>query len=113
MKKKAIRAPGPLEMASGILKNLEKIQRGEWPGSNRWVDLIGDAAVSTVKGSDTGLWETGIRRGGEHWVVVEQYPDVDAAEKGHAEWVLAMGNNPNQELTDIFKEAYREIGLDP
>jgi len=57
--------------------------------------------VDTCVGFDTGIWETGIAKGGGNMVIVEQYKDAEEAAKGHEKWVRKMIADPNQELEDI------------
>ena len=64
---------------------------------------IGDITVDTVCAPDSGLWETGIERLGIEgkWIIVEQYPNRDEAEKGHSKWVELMTSQPDAPLKDI------------
>lgn len=59
--------------------------------------------VDTVKGFDTGVWETGIEspttNGNFH--IAEQYESRDLAEAGHNKWVKLMQEKPNSEIPNI------------
>lgn len=62
--------------------------------------VIENITVDTVKGYDTGIWETGINKG-EGWVIVKQYDSKEEATKWHEEWVKAIKEHPNMELPSI------------
>ncbi len=57
--------------------------------------------VDTVKAFDTGMWETGIEKSGDDWVIVEQYENREKAKTGHDKWVKQMEQNPKRKLKDI------------
>jgi hypothetical protein len=60
-----------------------------------------DITIDTCFTGDTGLWETGIERNKEDWVIVEQYHNKTEATTGHNNWVKLLTNNPKEELHDI------------
>jgi hypothetical protein len=68
-------------------------------------DILNDQwdgiTVDTCCAFDTGAWETGVMRsvGEEHWDIVEQYDDRDAAVIGHAKWVALLKADRNAELS--------------
>jgi len=66
-------------------------------------DKVEDIAVDTVCASDTGIWETGIKRESVEgkWVIVEQYEDIQEAEEGHQKWLKLMTEQPDAKLEDI------------
>jgi len=57
--------------------------------------------VDTCLPGDTKIWETGIKRDGEPWIIVEQYPNKNTASKGHNHWVKLMTEEPDYPLQDI------------
>ena len=63
----------------------------------------GNITVDTVCAPDTNIWETGIERLGIEgkWVIVEQYPDREEAEKGHQKWLELMKSQSDAPLKDI------------
>lgn len=62
----------------------------------------GGFIVDTCAAFDTHEWETGIYpKADGKCVIVEQYPNREAAETGHAKWVESMTADPTQELNDI------------
>ena len=66
-------------------------------------DKVGDITIDTCIPSDTGIWETGIKRESVEgaWVIVSQYESDKEAEKGHKQWVKLMKEEPECELKDI------------
>ena len=59
--------------------------------------------IDTCLPPDTNTWETGIMRTkieGE-WVIVEQYPDEETAQKGHENWVKQLTEFPDYPLKAI------------
>ena len=66
-------------------------------------DEIGDITIDTCLPSNTGVWETGIKREsveGE-WVIVSQYESKGEAREGHGQWVKLMKEKPTAKLKDI------------
>lgn len=59
--------------------------------------------VDTSLPKDTNTWETGIERLNIEgkWVIVEQYPDEEAAKVGQEKWVKMMTEYPDYPLKDI------------
>lgn len=90
---------------SGVLSMLDGLVEGLSGNNSHRDDVFRDEfdgiIVDTVKPLDTGIWETGISRDGEPWVIVTQYPSREDAEKGHGVWVRALKDNRNRELSDI------------
>lgn len=76
-------------------------------GNNYWRDgalttEIGDIIIDTIMTVfDTGLPETGIKRKGSDWIIVEQYETLEQAIKGHDKWIESVKSNPNQKFIDI------------
>ena len=64
-------------------------------------DKVVNNEIDTCCPSDTGVWETGIRRGTESWVIVTQYHSRSMAEVGHKEWVEALTKTPALKLKSI------------
>lgn len=60
----------------------------------------GDVLVSTAFCTDTQGHETGIKVGDKPWVIVEDYPNQDAAEAGHVRW-LAEVQTGKREFIEI------------
>lgn len=77
-------------LSPNTFKNQDKF-REEWDNH----------IVSTILARDTEAWETAIQQDGAAWVVVEQYPDREAAQTGHDKWVASMKADPKQELKDL------------
>ncbi len=67
--------------------------------------------VDTCYTADTKLYETGIRRVDIEgkWVIVEQYPNANEAEKGHAKWVKILTEYPDYPLKDIDQWSLHEL----
>lgn len=61
---------------------------------------IEEHIIDTVLTSDTGKWETGIKRNGT-WIIVEQYNNMKEATIGHSKWANKIKENKNCELKDI------------
>jgi hypothetical protein len=104
MKGKKITSVNPMEGTMGFLSILAS------GGDNSAVrataintKLDGGITVDTCCASDTGVWETGIRRESIEgkWVIVSQYENAEEAQKGHAEWVKLLKEAPKAELKDI------------
>lgn len=77
---------------------------------NAITDNIGEITVDTSCPSDTGLWETGIRRSKkENWIIVEQYENKKTAKIGHLAWVEKIKADKNMELRDIFLDDYEDL----
>lgn len=66
-------------------------------------DKIGDITIDTCVPSDTGVWETGIKRDSveRKWVIVSQYESDEEAERGHKQWVKLMEEKPKCKLKDV------------
>ena len=94
---KTIKTLNPIEGVLGTLRvmgGLDTVDR-----SDVFNIKIGEVTIDTVVGFDTGIWETGIKRG--EWVIVEQYETRKLAEKGHKKWVNKIKKNPKIKLEDI------------
>lgn len=101
MEGKKITSVNPLEGALGFLGSLLSVPISERPKA--MMDKVGDITIDTCLATDTGVWETGIRREsieGE-WVIVSQYENKEEAKVGHAGWVKLMKNDPKCALKDI------------
>ncbi|MCH7568460.1 MAG: hypothetical protein IIA87_03480 [Nanoarchaeota archaeon] len=60
--------------------------------------------IDTVLTSDTGKWETGIKRKnieGE-WIIVEMYENREEAKTKHEEWVKRLKKDPKMKLKDCI-----------
>lgn len=92
---------GVLDFFSDCAKIL---QTGTQPSRDDvFTDKFDSIIVDTCCTSDTGVWETGIRRDnieGE-WIIVTQYESREEAEIGHQNWVAYMKENPTCELKDV------------
>ena len=64
--------------------------------------------VDTCLTRDTGLWETGIAPSGQKLIIVEQYPDEQHAQAGHAKWVTLLTDTPDLPLADIDRWRLQE-----
>ena len=98
-------AGGPLGLGLGILTMMTTDSGFR---SDALTTEVGELMVDTVCPSDSGLWETGIKRG--LWIIVEQYANDAAARVGHAKWVAACEADPLQKFVDVF---YADMGIDP
>lgn len=62
-------------------------------------DEVGNVIVDTCATLDSDEpYETGIKKGRQHWVIVEMYTSKSGAIKGHKKWVEAIRKNPRQRL---------------
>jgi len=94
--------PKRVSPMEGALNFLGAMAEGTLPPKERFNTEVGcRIVVDTCLPGDTRIWETGIERDGEPWVIVEQYPDKDAAVKGHNHWVKLMTEEPDFPLKDI------------
>ena len=92
--------PIRVEPITGLLQFLSSGMQGPL---EHWTEKLPDIVVDTCLPSDTNIWETGIERRkieGE-WVIVEQYPDEEAAKVGHLKWIKTMEEYPDFLLKDI------------
>ena len=102
--------PQRVDLFTGAMNFLKTM--GE-PPDEQVTTEIGNITVDTSLPKDTNFWETGIERLGIEgkWVIVEQYPDKNAAEAGHKKWVELMTEYPDYPLKDIdlwSLESYKE-----
>jgi len=58
---------------------------------------IGNITIDTCDTPDCG-WETGIERGSDSWVIVEEYDGEEEARKGHLKWIKAIKKTPKMKL---------------
>ena len=95
----------PLEMGINILEAMtptsEMAVNRERSRKNALNDSFDNITVDTCVGFDTGIWETGIERDGEPWVIVSQYDNTEEATKEHNEWVKALKKKRNMKLKSI------------
>lgn len=56
-------------------------------------DEVGNYFVDTCYTADAG-YETGIRKWGGEWIIVERYSSREEAEEGHKEWMDYCMTNP-------------------
>jgi len=94
--------PKRVSPMEGLLNSLSAMANGTLAPKERFNTEVGrHIVVDTCLPGDTRIWETGIERNGEPWIIVEQYPDKDAASKGHNHWVKLMTEEPDCSLQDI------------
>ena len=95
----------PLVGTLSFVSTLKDQALGKDVSGRSWamIDEIGNITIDTCVPSDTGVWETGIRREEVEgkWVIVGQYESDEEAEKGHKDWVTYIKENPTCELEDI------------
>jgi len=70
--------------------------------SEAMADEVNGQIIDTCDTADNGF-ETGIARNGS-WIIVEEYPNAEAAAKGHARWVTAIKETPTMDLPDIQED---------
>lgn len=58
-------------------------------------DHVGDYTIDTCDTCDQG-YETAIWDSHEYLIIVERYPDRDAAEKGHVKWCKFCESKPEK-----------------
>lgn len=102
---KRVTSMNPLVGAMGALEMMKDQALGkEVSGRDTaMADEMGDITIDTCIPSDTGVWETGIKRKsveGE-WVIVSQYDSDKEAKEGHEQWVKLMKEKPTCKLKDI------------
>ena len=96
--------PKRVDPITGALNFLSALSKGPPDRTNAITDkLPSGTLVDTCLTTDTGLWETGIKRPSIEriWVIVEQYKDGVAAEIGHQKWLKLIQENPALPLKDI------------
>ena len=100
---------GVLQGALSTLKAMADIKLGKEIEERKSAitDKVGEITIDTCIGFDTGIWETGINKDGQ-WYIVEQYGEEEygdekeeVARVGHAKWVNAIKSNPDMELPNI------------
>lgn len=66
-------------------------------------DELGDITIDTCLPSNTGVWETGIKRDSIEgkWIIVSQYESDEEATREHKKWVELMKQEPTCDLKDI------------
>lgn len=105
MKGKKVTSVNPLIGALGALEMLKDQALGKDVSGRptAMTDEIGDITVDTCVPSDTGVWETGIKRVSIEgkWIIVSQYETEEEAREGHKGWVELMKKDPVCELKDI------------
>lgn len=88
-------------IVSGLLSTMEAVALGDAAPHRQ--DVLNDEwdgiEVDTCCAFDTDAWETGVNRG-DHWEIVEQYEDRDAAVVGHAKWVALLKADPKAKIPD-------------
>jgi hypothetical protein len=90
----------PFEGLAAFVKSGFQGPLDELPEEKLNADTI---SVSTTLPSDTRVWETGILRTTieKHFVIVENYPDKQAAIIGQAKWVKMLTEMPDLPIKDI------------
>lgn len=105
--------PKRVQPIEGVLNFLQAMASNNMAPQERGKinDILGGITVDTCLLGDTDTWETGIERPEIEgkWVLVEQYPNREAAEKGHAHWVKLMADEPTFPLKDINLWSLDEI----
>ena len=86
---------------TGLVDFAKALAQGEMSKNNINTVLESDIIIDTCVPSDTGIWETGVKRKGEAWIIVSQYHNDSDAISGHQHWVEALTENPSLELEDI------------
>lgn len=88
---------------TGALNFLGTLASGNVGPLEQITTELENITVDTSLPTDTGKWETGIKRlkvEGK-WVIVEQYADKEEAGKGHKKWADLMTEYPDYPLKDI------------
>ena len=104
---KKVTSVNPVEGVLSFLSDMSAIMasgQSEPPGrEDALTDEFDSIKVDTCCTSDTGIWETGIRRADIEgkWIIVSQYDSRDEALSGHEKWVAYMKENPTCELKDV------------
>uniref|UniRef100_A0A6H1ZRV5 Uncharacterized protein n=1 Tax=viral metagenome TaxID=1070528 RepID=A0A6H1ZRV5_9ZZZZ len=105
MKGKLVKSVNPLIGALGTLEMMkDQVLGKDVSGRDEALnDELDGIVVDTCCPSDTGIWETGIRREKLEgiWVIVSQYDSKEEAEKAHKKWVKLMRTDPTCKLQDI------------
>ena len=97
-----MKARKQINPVDGIMKTMNVLEsRDNSFRKDAFTDEFNSITVDTCKAFDTDTWETGIKRGSNRWVIVEQYDDRDGAIKGHKKWVKLLKKNPKKTLQDI------------
>jgi hypothetical protein len=93
---------GVLSGMSAMLEAQIKGDNSEWrKGAIK--TTVNEIAIDTSFPMDTQTWETGIKKNMiDPWVIVEQYPDHDAAVLGHQKWVDLIKATPDMKLPSII-----------
>lgn len=100
---KRVTSVNPLMGAVGALEMMKDQALGKDVSGRdtAMTDEVGNITIDTCIPSDTGVWEPGIERGEDAWVIVSQYETDKEAEKGHKQWVELMREKPTCKLKDI------------
>ena len=101
-KKKAIKQITPISTA--LYVSNYQIDQDDSHRKDVFNTKLGNIIIDTVCPNDTYVWETGIDRGDDNWIIVEQYPDRETASDGHRSWTTKIKIDPKQTLYDIFEE---------
>ena len=89
--------------ADDLIRNVVNNIMTDSPNLDRLKALnneVNNHIIDTVVASDTGLWETGIKRDSE-WIIVQQYRNEKSAKTGHNKWVKLITKNSKAKLEDI------------
>jgi len=57
--------------------------------------------IDTCKTQDTDAWETGIKKTGGIWSIVEQYHNRKEAKSGHNKWIKDMTKTPDLNIDEL------------
>lgn len=95
--------PVRVDPITGISNFLSTMCFGNIHPEKQITEKLQDITVDTRLAPDTGIWETGIKRTKIEgkWVIVEQYKNENAAQKGHKKWVKLMTEHPDSPIKDI------------
>jgi len=95
--------PIRVDPLTGVMNYLSTLAAGNPYPDQQITSKLEDITVDTSLPKDIMIWETGIKRLNIEgkWVIVEQYPDEEAAKVGHENWVRIMQEYPDYPLKDI------------
>ncbi len=86
----------------GSLMSLMAIPESKPHRNDAINDDVDGTEVDTCCCPDTEMWETGICRKGESWIIVAQYKNKAEAKKEHKKWVTKIKEDPSLNLVDVF-----------
>ena len=92
--------PQRVDPFTGVFRFLGTLATGNPFPNEKITTKLPNITVDTSLPEDTQIWETGIKIEGK-WLIVEQYPDKEAAQIGHKKWVGLLTEYPDFPLKDI------------